>query len=156
MIKRFGGLLISVLLCEFVGLAGSIPTFPSIANWYQTLNKPGFTPPNWLFGPAWTTLYALMGISLFLVWEKRKKKGARLALAIFGLQLTLNFFWSIIFFGLHQPLFAFIEIILLWLAIFITIKKFYPISKTAGLILIPYLAWVSFASVLNFFIAKLN
>lgn len=155
--KSFLKLITSILICQLVGFAGSFFTIPSISTWYKTLEKPSFTPPNWVFGPAWTMLFLLMGISLFLVWTKGlKKKNVKNALIFFYLQLLLNFLWSLLFFGLHSPLFALFDIILLWLGIFITIKKFHKISKPASYLLIPYLLWVTFASFLNLFIVKLN
>jgi tryptophan-rich sensory protein len=141
-------------MCQLVGIAGSIFTTPAINSWYKVLNKPFFNPPSWVFAPAWTTLFLLMGISLFLVWQKGKATiNAR---NIFFLQLALNFFWSIIFFYYKSPGFAFLEIIFLWLAILFTIIKFYKISKASAYLLLPYILWVSFAGVLNYFIWILN
>ena len=102
-------LVAAILVCEFVGLLGSIFTIPAITTWYAALQKPSFSPPNWLFGPVWTLLYALMGVSAYLVWEKGiKKKGVKPALKLFSLQLILNFMWSILFFGLRSPLSTFL------------------------------------------------
>lgn len=154
MIKK---LIISVAICELVGLLSTPFTIASIPTWYQTLNKPSFSPPNWVFGPAWTILYFLMGVSLYLVWAKGlKNKKVKTGVKFFSIQLVLNFLWSIFFFGLHSPILGMIDIALLWIAILITIIKFYEISKSASYILIPYLLWVSFASVLNLFIVILN
>ena len=147
-------LIISILLSLSAGAIGSIFTFRSIPTWYNTLNKPAFNPPNWLFGPVWTTLYILIGISVYLVWTNKKKNTT--AFIIFGTQLFLNALWSILFFGLKNPLIAFIEIILLLAAILYTIIIFYKIDKNAAYLLIPYLFWVSFASILNFSIFYLN
>lgn len=141
------------------GVIGSAFTFSSIPTWYASLNKPFFNPPNWLFGPVWTTLYILMGIAAYLIWEKLDKKNigkVKNALTIFAVQLVLNSLWSIVFFGFKSPWYAFVVILLLWYAIFLTITKFSKIDKRAGWLLIPYLAWVSFASVLNFAIAWIN
>lgn len=150
-------LIISVSLCLFVGFAGSFATFSSIPSWYATLEKPFYTPPNWIFGPAWTTLYILMGIAAFLIWKKGlQKKAVKYALQLFLVQLVLNFLWSIIFFGFHLPMIALGEIILLWIGIFITIRAFFPINKYAAYLLIPYLLWVSFATILNLGIVLLN
>ena len=150
-------LVISVLICLLAGFMGSFFTAPSIPTWYATLKKPSFNPPDWLFAPVWTTLFFLMGISLYLVWSKGlDKEGVKRAVFIFVIQLVLNIAWSFLFFGLKSPFFAFLEIILLWLAILITIIRFYPISKTAAFLLLPYIIWVSFASILNFFIVRLN
>ncbi len=142
---------------ELVGNIGSLATFSQINSWYATLVKPSFNPPNWIFGPVWTILYALMGIALYLVWLKGLKKSeGRLALGAFALQLILNVKWSFLFFGLHWPLVAFVEIVLLWLAIVLTIRTFSIISKPAAWFLVPYLLWVSFAAALNFAIWYLN
>ncbi|MCS7250275.1 MAG: tryptophan-rich sensory protein [candidate division WOR-3 bacterium] len=150
-------LLISILICQGAGILGSIFTTPSIPTWYRQLIKPPFTPPNWLFAPAWTLLFLLMGISLYLVWEKGlKDKEVKKALLIFLIQLVLNILWSFIFFTLKSLLFAFIEIVILWIAILLTIIYFYKISKASAYLLLPYLFWVSFASVLNFSILILN
>jgi len=131
---------------------GSIFTTPAIPGWYATLQKPSFSPPNFLFAPVWTTLYILMGISLALILNKKNKT----AIIFFVVQLVLNSLWSILFFGLKSPKLAFVEIIFLWLAILITILKFFKISKLAGWLFVPYLLWVSFASVLNLTIVRLN
>lgn len=146
-----------VLLCQLAGVIGTFFTFSAIPEWYAYLNKPSFSPPNYLFGPVWTTLYTLMGISAYLVYKKgTKKKNTKEALNIFWIQLALNSLWSIIFFGMKNPTLAFIEIIIMWIAILITIIKFYPISKTSAYCLVPYIIWVSFALVLNFSIVTLN
>ena len=147
-------LIISLIIPQLAAIIGGLFTTKSIPTWYATLIKPSFNPPNWLFGPVWTTLYLLMGISLYLVWNSQKD--FKVALIIFGIQLGLNLLWSILFFGLHQPLWAFIEIIFLWIFIVLNIIFFYKISPVAGLIQIPYLLWVSFAALLNFFLWRLN
>lgn len=150
-------LLLSIAVCLLVGFLGSLVTTPSVTTWFPTLVKPAFSPPNWLFAPVWTILFILMGISAYLVWDKRlKEKAVKEALLIFGVQLIFNFLWSFIFFGLHQPLFAFLEIIVLWLLILLTILKFRKISAAAGYLLLPYIAWVTFAAFLNLTIARLN
>jgi tryptophan-rich sensory protein len=149
-------LLLSIFLCEGVGVLGSIFTIPSIVSWYSHLNKPFFNPPNWIFGPVWTTLYLLMGLSLFLVLEKKLKKQKNFLVALFSIQLFLNFLWSVIFFGLHLPAIALIGIAMLWISIALLIVDFWKFSKPASLILVPYLCWVSFASILNLFIVLLN
>lgn len=155
--KDFLKLAISIFLCELAGIVGSFFTMPSIPTWYASLNKPFFSPPNWLFAPVWTTLFALMGVSLFLVWQKGlQNKKAKAAISIFGLQLLLNIFWSVLFFGLQSPLLALIEIIVLWAAIAFAIKKFFAISRTAAYLLFPYIAWVSIATALNAAIWLLN
>jgi tryptophan-rich sensory protein len=150
-------LVASVIICLFAGFIGSIFTTPSIPTWYATLTRPSFNPPDWIFAPVWTTLFVLMGISLYLVWNKGlQDKKVKISLFIFGVQLVLNVLWSFLFFGLHSPFYAFLEIITLWAAIVLTIVNFFKVSKTAGLLLIPYIFWVSFAAILNFSIWKLN
>ena len=146
-----------ILLSQAAGVAGSVFTVSSIPTWYQTLEKPFFTPPNWLFAPVWLVLYTLMGIAAFLVLKKGfSQKRVKVALWIFTAQLILNALWSVIFFGLRNPLWGFVEIVILWFAILLTIVYFYRVSKPAGLILIPYILWVTVASALNFFVLILN
>lgn len=145
-------LIIAILICQLAGVFGSIFTSPSIGTWYVELEKPFFTPPNWLFGPVWITLFTLMGISLYLVWDKKDK----FAISIFGIQFVLNALWSLLFFGLQNPFYGLIEIIVLWFAILITIVRFYKIDKRAGIILFPYILWVSIAAALNYYIWVLN
>ncbi|MDO8488455.1 MAG: TspO/MBR family protein [bacterium] len=142
-------------ICLAAGALGSVFTTPAIGSWYSTLVKPSFNPPNWLFAPVWTSLYILMGIAWYLVWKKPGKKSI-LANRIFLFQLGLNVLWSYLFFGLHQPLWAVIEIVVLWLAIAATIKTFAYVSKPAAYLLLPYLVWVTFASFLNLNIVLLN
>jgi tryptophan-rich sensory protein len=149
-------LLAIILVCEGVGLLGTIFTLPSITTWYTTLNKAPFNPPPWLFGPVWTTLYLLMGVALFLVLQKKLKKQRNFLLALFVVQLFLNFLWSVIFFGMHLPVAALLEIGLLWISIALLIIDFWKFSKPAALLLVPYIAWVSIASVLNLFVVLLN
>ena len=129
----------------------------AVKRWYALANKPSFNPPNWIFAPVWTLLYLLMGIALYLVWKSEAAQGLKqMAIGLFAIQLVLNFFWSIIFFYAHQPGWAFVEIIVLWTMILLTILWFGKISPTAAWLLVPYISWVSFASVLNFSIWKLN
>lgn len=157
MIKSPLKLIVSLLLCFTVAGIGSLVTTPSINTWYETLNKPVFNPPNFVFAPVWTLLFFSMGVSLYLVWKQEKqKKKVQKAMMFFFLQLGLNFMWSLLFFGLHSPIFALIDILLLWVTIFFTILAFWKISKTAAYLFMPYLAWVSFASILNLFIVLLN
>lgn len=156
-ITKIFKLIIAIVVCELAGVIGSIFTTPSIANWYATLAKPEFAPPNWVFAPVWTALFALMGIAVFLVWEKGFEiKSVRIALSIFISQLILNILWSVIFFGLHSPQAAFFEIILLWFVILAAIVIFYKISKPAAWLLTPYILWVTLASYLNYMIWILN
>nr|WP_284738471.1 TspO/MBR family protein [Methanoculleus sp. CWC-02] len=138
-------------------LIGSIFTTPAIPTWYAALAKPELNPPAWVFGPVWTVLYILMGIALYLVWSRGwGQKNVRVAMAIFGIQLVLNVLWSYLFFGLQAPYFAFLEIVLLWIAILMTIAAFYRVSVSAAVLLVPYLLWVSFAAYLNYGIYVLN
>ncbi len=139
------------------GIIGSFFTFEAIPTWYASLQKPEFNPPSWLFSPVWTTLYILMGISLYTVWTTDKSlKLKRAALWFFSLQILLNTLWSIIFFGFKNPTLAFIEIIMLWLSIAMTMVLFQRFSRVAAQLLLPYLLWVTFASVLNGAIMVLN
>lgn len=154
-IKNWPILIVSILLCLVAGLAGSIFTISAIPTWYAALIKPPFSPPNYIFGPVWTTLYILMGISLYIIWSSNAKSKKN-AIIIFIVQLVLNAVWSIIFFGLKNPGLAFIELIALWISIFIIILLFRKISKAASYLLYPYIAWVTFAGVLNFSIWMLN
>jgi tryptophan-rich sensory protein len=149
-------LVLCVVICLCAGAIGSFFTASSISTWYAGLNKPSFNPPSWIFGPVWTILYILMGVSLFLVVKRGFSKKNKLALKFFGVQLVLNTLWSILFFGLRNPLLAFVDIILLWIFILLTILKFYRISKWSSYLLMPYILWVSFASVLNYAIWMLN
>lgn len=154
--KGFGKLVVSIALPFAAGAIGSYFTIPSIETWYATLNKPSFSPPDYIFGPVWTILYLLMGISLYLVWNSSRTKGKQYAIKMFLIQIVLNATWSVVFFGLHNPLFAFINIIVLWVAIYLTIRSFYEISKFAAYLLYPYLFWVTFATILNLAIVLLN
>jgi benzodiazapine receptor len=150
-------LAICILICQSAGFVGSLFTRPSISTWYATLDKPSFTPPNGVFSPVWITLFLLMGISLFLMWRRDLvEKTIRVAIVFFGSQLIFNILWSVLFFGFRSPLAGFIDIALLWVAIALTIFYFLKASKTAGVLLLPYFVWVSFAVVLNGFIWRLN
>jgi tryptophan-rich sensory protein len=151
-------LIASILICQGAGLLGSLFTSPTVkADWYINLNKPAFQPPDWLFGPVWITLFLLMGISLYIVWNVPGDEfRTALPLGIFIFQLVLNIMWSFLFFYLKNPFMALMEIFVLWLAILVTLILFYRISKIAGLLLIPYLLWVAFAACLNFFLWNLN
>jgi translocator protein len=144
-------LAVAIAVSEAVGMIGSVFTVPSISGWYAGLVKPALAPPNWVFGPVWTTLFALMGIAAFFVWKKGLgRKDVKIALGIFGGQLVLNLLWSIIFFGMHSPGGALVEIFFLWLAILATIIAFRKISRFSAWLLVPYLLWVSFAAYLNY------
>ncbi len=150
-------LLVSILACQVAGGIGAIFTAQSVSNWYAALNRPYFSPPNWIFAPVWTILYLLMGLSLYLVWKKGlENKQVKTGVMVFLFQLFLNSLWSFLFFGLQSSFYAFIGIIFLWLAILITIIIFSKISKKAAYLLLPYIIWVSFAALLNFNIWQLN
>ncbi len=154
---EFIKLIISILICNSAGFIGSISTASAISTWYNSLEKPSFNPPNWVFGPVWTTLYTLMGISAYLVWRQGiHNPQVKTALIIFGVQLFLNAIWSPIFFGLRALFFALVVIIILWIAIFLTILAFYKISTIAAVLLIPYILWISLATILNYSIWVLN
>lgn len=155
--KRVLRILVFILVCELAGVIGSVFTTPSIPGWYAALTKPPFNPPNWVFAPVWTILYALMGISAYFVYEKGLgRRDIRKALAVFGVQLLLNTLWSIVFFGAHMILAAAAIIVLLWGMIAATIWLFFKISKAAACLLVPYILWVSFATVLNISLYVLN
>jgi tryptophan-rich sensory protein len=150
-------LLISVIICQVAGILGSLFTTPNIPTWYATLKKPGFAPPNWIFAPVWTLLFLLMGISLYLVWRQGwQNPPVKSAMIIFSIHLIVNILWSATFFSLRSPLIGFFVIVALWFLIILTIVFFSDVSKTAGILLIPYLLWVSFASILNFMLYRLN
>lgn len=156
-VRRSIVLLACIGIAELAGIIGAVFTTPAIPGWYAALAKPELAPPNWIFAPVWTTLFALMGIALFLIVRKREEGiTVTTALAIFALQLVLNTLWSIIFFGLESPGGAFIELVILWLAILWTIILFAKLSKPAAWLLAPYLLWVTFAGYLNYAIWSLN
>lgn len=156
-IPAFWKFVIAIVLCQVVGLTSGVISNSGMTTWYEALNKPGWTPPAAVFAPVWTILYLLMGIALGLVWiahtERLKEKTA---LFLFALQLFLNFWWSIIFFGFHAPGWAFLEICVLIVMIMATLSEFSRIHKTAGRLLIPYLLWVCFAAMLNAAIWQMN
>lgn len=154
-------LLVKTIICIAVvmaiGFTSGMTTAEAIPNWYVQLNKPSFNPPNWLFGPAWTILYIFMGIAIARIWHQYKPEAAyKLAIALFAIQLALNFFWTLIFFGLKDPALALAEILLLWGFILACILQFRKLDAVAAWLFVPYLAWVSFATLLNFMIWKLN
>lgn len=155
-------LVISLIVSLAAGAIGSVFTAGSVDTWYQTLAKPTLNPPSWVFGPVWTVLYILIGIALFLIWQKvensfyKNNKKTKTALRAFAVQLFLNTTWSIIFFGLQNPGAALVNIILLWLAIVWTMFTFHKVSKPAAWLLTPYILWVSFATYLNYSIWLLN
>jgi tryptophan-rich sensory protein len=156
MLRQAVGLGVSLAICFGAAGLGSLLTKPSISGWYSVLRKPSWTPPNWLFGPVWSALYLGMAIAAWLVWRRAGVSAAKLALTLFALQLVLNVGWSAIFFTLHIPGFAFAEIVLLWLLILATAASFWPVSRAAGWLMVPYLSWVGFAAALNCAIWRLN
>lgn len=147
-------LIVSILVCELAGAIGYFFT-SSTTGWYAALAKPSFNPPSWVFGPVWTILYLLMGVSLYLVWNSDSKQ-KRNTIIVFGIQLFLNAIWSIIFFGFNNVFLAFVDIVLLWIFIIAAMFLFYRASRISSYILMPYLAWVSFAVLLNYRILALN
>jgi translocator protein len=151
---------VSIIICIaiplVVGAISGLATATSIKTWYLGLDKPAFNPPNFIFGPVWTALYVLMGISLYLIWKSHRGNARTNALRIFGIQLVLNFAWSFIFFYYHQIFFALVEIVMIWIGVLLMIIVFRSVDKTAAYLQIPYLLWVSFASLLNASIWLLN
>lgn len=149
-VNDFGKFAVAIAVPMLAGVMGSVFTTSAIPVWYAGLVRPALAPPNWVFAPVWTVLFALMGVAAFLVWRRGFARNAvRIALGVFVLQLALNVFWSAIFFGLRNPGAAFVEIIGLWLAILVTVVLFARVSRPAAYLLVPYLAWVSFAMYLN-------
>jgi benzodiazapine receptor len=150
-------LLASFGLVFLAAAIGGSATSRTVSSWYDKLAKPAFNPPNWLFGPAWTVLYILMALAAFLVWNRGLAvPGVKIALALFLVQLVLNALWSVFFFGMRSPLLGLVDIVPLWLAILTTTILFFRVAATAGWLLVPYLAWVSFATALNAAVLRLN
>ncbi|MBZ9570776.1 tryptophan-rich sensory protein [Methanobrevibacter sp. TMH8] len=150
-------LIISFVIVFVIGIIGSLVTYPQIATWYASIIKPSWTPAGWVFPIVWNTLYILMSISLFLVLkENLSDKKVKFALAIFGIQLALNLLWSIVFFGFHSIIGGLGVILMLWIFILMNIFVFYKISKWAGILLVPYIIWVTIATYLNYSIYLLN
>ena len=152
---KWGLLIALVLACNLIGALGAIWT-SSDEQWYKSIEKPDFNPPGWIFGPVWTLLFTLMGIALYLVWVTPSSKIRTIALILFGAQFVFNVLWSYLFFGINNPLLSLIEIFILLVFILATGIYFYSVNRFAGYLLIPYFLWVSFASLLNYFIWKLN
>jgi translocator protein len=150
------GLIVLIGICFAVAGIGGAVTTPKIGNWYATLTKPNWNPPDWVFGPVWSILYFCMAVAAWLVWRQDGFAVAKLPLILFGVQLVLNVLWSCLFFGLRSPGLAILDVLLLWVAIAATMATFWQRSIIAGILFVPYLAWVSFASVLNFAIWRLN
>ena len=150
-------LIISIAIPVAIGATAGFFTATGVDSWYQTINKPSWNPPNWIFAPVWTSLYVMMGIALFFVWKAdTSNELKKIAVALFAVQLLLNFFWSFIFFYQQQPGWALVEIIAMWFFILLTIFAFAQVSKTAAWLLVPYISWVSFAAILNYTIWTLN
>lgn len=143
-----------ILVPLAVGMIGGLATAPSIESWYRTIAKPDWTPPDWVFGPVWTILYIMMGVAAWLVWKTRDRVAP--AMALFGVQLALNLAWSLLFFGARSPGLAMIEVVFLWTSVLLTMLAFFGRQSTAGWLFVPYLAWVSFAAMLNFAIWSMN
>ena len=150
------GLVVFVVVCFAAAGIGGAVTTPKIATWYAALAKPSWNPPNWIFGPVWSVLYLCMAIAAWLVWRQGGLAGAATPLALFAVQLVLNLAWSWLFFGFENPGLAFVDIVLLWAAIAATMVAFWFRSAIAGILFVPYLAWVSFAAILNFVVWRLN
>src|SRR3989344_6167255 len=154
--KEILKLVFAIAVCQTAGAIGSVFTSSAISVWYEQLQKPALTPPGWVFGPVWFLLYTLMGVSLYLVWRKRTAEHCQCtALRVFFFQLTLNILWSYLFFGLREPLLAFVEILVLFLAILATAWQFWNVSRMAAYLLMPYILWVGLAAYLNFAIWQL-
>ena len=149
-------LLLFMAICLAAAGAGAIFTSGSVSQWYPMLQKPSWTPPSWLFGPVWTTLYLMMAIAAWLIWRKRRTEKVRGAFVLFAFHLALNAAWSPLFFGLQNPLAGLLDIIPLWIAILLTLLSFWKISLLAGVLLVPYWLWVSFATALNYAIWQMN
>jgi translocator protein len=150
-------LILAIAIPLAVGFISGFFTITGVGSWYQTIQRPSWNPPGWIFGPVWTTLYVMMGIALYLIWKADTSRNLKnYAILLFALQLTLNFLWSFIFFNQHQPGWAFAEIVALWVLILFTIFAFAKINSLAAWLLVPYISWVSFAAILNYSIWKLN
>jgi tryptophan-rich sensory protein len=150
------GLVVSVAVCLGCAGIGSLLTMPAISTWYKTIRKPTWNPPNWLFGPVWTLLYLSMAVAAWLVWRQSETSSVSLALALFGIQLALNLAWSAIFFHYHQIGAAVVDVVFLWIFILATTPEFWKVAPAASWLMVPYLAWVTFASILNATVWSLN
>ncbi|MDG5777103.1 TspO/MBR family protein [Haloarculaceae archaeon H-GB2-1] len=154
--RPVASLLLAVVACELVGASGSVFTVVGLASWYPSLTRPALAPPNWVFGPVWTTLFALLGVATWLVWRRAAEPGARRALVVFAGHFVINVAWSGVFFGLQSLLGGLVVIAILWLAIVVTAVLYYRVTPWAGVALLPYLAWVTFAAYLNYAFWTLN
>ncbi|MDY3553101.1 TspO/MBR family protein [Gemmata sp. JC717] len=143
------GVAVIVTATTLVAAVGGAITAPNVGPWYEHLPKPDWTPPNWVFGPVWTVMYALMAVAASIVWVSRASDDICCPLGAFGAQLALNLAWSVCFFGLHSPLLGFLDVCLLWVLVGVTVAEFFLVSRVAGLLLTPYWLWVTFAAILN-------
>ena len=143
------GIAVIVLACAAVPAIGAAVSAPAVGGWYADVPKPSWTPPDWVFGPVWTALYAMMAVSASLVWVSRNVDDVCCPLSAFGVQLALNLAWSVCFFGLRNPLLAFLDVCLLWVMVAVTTAEFFLVSRAAGWLMVPYWLWVSFAAALN-------
>ena len=150
------GLVVALALCYGAAAVGGLFGAGGTGNWYANLARPSWTPPSWVFGPVWTILYGMMAVAVWLIWLNRRRRPAAAPMVLFAVQLVFNAAWSPLFFGLHRPDLAFADIVLLWLALVASVWLFLRRSALAGLLLVPYLLWVSFAAALNFAIWRLN
>lgn len=149
-------LIVSIFIAQAAGIIGSAFSRPNITTWYPELIKPEINPPSWVFAPVWITLFTLIGIAAYLVWQNRKEATSKIALQVYWAQLVLNVLWSIFFFGMRNPMLAFIDIIFLLAFIMLTTILFWMENKWAGILFLPYLVWVTFATHLNYLIWQLN
>jgi len=155
--RKITKFIFSIIIAQSAGIVGSLFTVSAISTWYEGLIKPTFSPPNWIFGPVWLLLYTLMGIALYLIWQKvLDNKRARFAFIFFIAHLVFNALWSIVFFGLQNILLALVIIVILWIMILTLVLLSWKVDRYAGYLLTPYLLWVSFAVLLNFSILQLN
>ena len=154
--KNFLGLAVALAACYGAAALGGLFTAGAVRDWYPTMAKPSWNPPAWVFGPVWTALYGMMAVAVWLVWLERHRRPGVAPLILFAVQLALNAAWSPLFFALRRPDLAFADIVLLWLALVVTVWLFLERRAVAGLLLVPYLLWVSFAAALNFMIWRLN
>lgn len=155
-VRQLAVLLVLLAICLGTGVLGAVLTAASVRDWYPTLSKPGWTPPDWVFGPVWTALYVMLAFAAWLVWRRVGWEASRRALGLFAAQLLLNAGWSGLFFALHSPASAFADILLLWAAIIATLWSFRRVSAVAAGLLVPYLLWVTFAAILNGAIWRMN
>lgn len=154
--RQLLALFLFLLACAVVAGLGSLFTMSAMDGWYADLEQPDWEPPDWVFGPIWSILYLAIGVAAWLVWRERGWEQGRIPLVLWSVQLGLNLLWTAIFFGLEMPGAGLVEIVALWLAIAATIVAFWPVSRLAALLLVPYFGWVSYAAALNYAIWTLN